>query len=622
MKIISMTATFGKLDNETLHLQEGLNVLTAPNEWGKSTWCAFLCAMLYGIDTRERSRADQLADKEKYMPWSGKPMEGSIRLLHGGRDITIQRRTRGRVPMGEFLAWETETGLTIRELTADNCGQVLLGVEKSVFQRTGFLRFTDLPVKADDALRRRLNALVTTGDESGSADRLGQKLKELKNRCRHNHTGLIPECQAQIRDTQQKLWEVQDLQKQHDLLQDQQDEQSARLEALENHREHLDWQDVQSDSQRIEDARTAVRTAVLLEKALEERFTEKPDRAGVEAKLRQGQARLEEVELYVEEPPDGSVGILLTAMLGAMLFVMALLMTDRRLLLPCLLVAFALLFASALLYGKQRRQRLWYNIEKTRRQGKYDELVKFLDSWRGQLKLLEELERARENTSRAQTHLQDLEAMGRTARAPQDPDALTLSREETMRAIGEVNVQLERSRTRRAQLQGQLERLPDEEQLQRKLSQCRHRLVELEKTSQAIGYAQNALEEAMQELQRRFAPRITRRAGALLGHLTGGTYDRISIGEDLSILAARRSEGGLRAVQWRSEGTMDQMYLALRLAVWEELSPNSPLVLDDALIRFDQSRMEQALDVLSALGKTQQIILFTCQNREKEYLSR
>ena len=622
MKIISMTATFGKLDNETLHLQEGLNVLTAPNEWGKSTWCAFLCAMLYGIDTRERSRADQLADKEKYMPWSGKPMEGSIRLLHEGRDITIQRRTRGRVPMGEFLAWETETGLTIRELTADNCGQVLLGVEKSVFQRTGFLRFTDLPVKADDALRRRLNALVTTGDESGSADRLGQKLKELKNRCRHNHTGLIPECQAQIRDTQQKLWEVQDLQKQHDHLQDQQDEQSARLEALENHREHLEWKDVQSDSQRIEDARTAVRTAVLLEKALEERFTEKPDRAGVEAKLRQGQARLEEVELYVEEPPDGSMGILLTAMLGAMLFVMALLMTDRRLLLPCLLVAFALLFASALLYGKQRRQRLWYNIEKTRRQGKYDELVKFLDSWRGQLKLLEELERARENTSRAQTHLQDLEAMGRTARAPQDPDALTLSREETMRAIGEVNVQLERSRTRRAQLQGQLERLPDEEQLQRKLSQCRHRLVELEKTSQAIGYAQNALEEAMQELQRRFAPRITRRAGDLLGRLTGGAYDRISIGEDLSILAARRSEGGLRAVQWRSEGTMDQMYLALRLAVWEELSPNSPLVLDDALIRFDQSRMEQALDVLSALGKTQQIILFTCQNREKEYLSR
>lgn len=617
-----MTATFGKLDNETLNLREGLNVLTAPNEWGKSTWCAFLCAMLYGIDTRERSKADQLADKEKYMPWSGKPMAGTLRLLHEGRDITIQRRTRSRTPMGEFLAWETNTGLTVRELTADNCGQVLLGVEKSVFQRTGFLRFTDLPVKADESLRRRLNALVTTGDESGSADLLGTKLRELKNRCRHNHTGLIPECQAQIRDTQQQLWEVQDLQKQHELLKTQLDDQCKRLEELENHQLHLSWQEARADRQRIEEARTAARTAALLEKTLAEQYAENPDRASVEAKLRQGQALLDEVELSVEEPPNRSMGVLMTAMLGAVLLLAALLMTDRRLLVPCLVLSLVLLGTSAALYGRQRRRRLWYNIEQTRRQGKRDELVNFLDSWRTQLRVLNELERARENTAQTQAHLADLEAMARTAPEPDTPDELTLTREETMRAMGETTVQLQRSRTRLAQLEGQLERLPDEEQLQRSLAQARRRLVELEKTSQAIGYAQNALESALQELQRRFAPRITRRAGALLSRLTGGVYDRISINEDLTILAARSTETGLRTAQWRSEGTGDQMYLALRLAVWEELSPHSPLVLDDALIRFDQTRMERAVDLLRELGKNQQILLFTCQEREKEYLNR
>ena len=69
MRILSMTATFGKLDNETLDLGKGLNIRSAPNEWGKSTWCAFLTAMLYGIDTRERTRGDNLADKDKYLPW-------------------------------------------------------------------------------------------------------------------------------------------------------------------------------------------------------------------------------------------------------------------------------------------------------------------------------------------------------------------------------------------------------------------------------------------------------------------------------------------------------------------------------------------------------------------------
>jgi hypothetical protein len=174
MKIYSMTATFGKLEHETLTLQPGLNIIEAPNEWGKSTWCAFLVTMLYGLDTRAKTTKAALADKERYAPWSGTPMSGRIDLNWNGRDITIERASKGRTPMGIFRAYETATGLDIPELTAANCGQTLLGVERSVFTRSGFLRFSDLPVTQDDALRHRLNALVTTGDESGAAEALGQ----------------------------------------------------------------------------------------------------------------------------------------------------------------------------------------------------------------------------------------------------------------------------------------------------------------------------------------------------------------------------------------------------------------------------------------------------------------
>ena len=112
MKILSMTATFGKLDGETLELRPDLDIQSAPNEWGKSTWCAFMTAMLYGIDTRERTTKEQLADKERFLPWTGKPMSGTMRVLWQERDITIQRRARGRVPMGDFEAWETDTGVS------------------------------------------------------------------------------------------------------------------------------------------------------------------------------------------------------------------------------------------------------------------------------------------------------------------------------------------------------------------------------------------------------------------------------------------------------------------------------------------------------------------------------
>ena len=65
---------------------------------------------------------------------------------------------------------------------------------------------------------------------------------------------------------------------------------------------------------------------------------------------------------------------------------------------------------------------------------------------------------------------------------------------------------------------------------------------------------------------------------------------------------------------------MDQLYLALRLAVSEELTPEAPLVLDDAFVRFDDDRLKEALNILNQSGKDKQVILFTCQSREQKIL--
>ena len=64
--------------------------------------------------------------------------------------------------------------------------------------------------------------------------------------------------------------------------------------------------------------------------------------------------------------------------------------------------------------------------------------------------------------------------------------------------------------------------------------------------------------------------------------------------------------------------------MATRLAVCEMVLPpeqNAPLILDDALITFDDERLRKTLDYLARLGERRQILLFTCQNREAAYLS-
>lgn len=198
MRLIAMRATFGCLDGAELHLEPGLNRMTMPNESGKSTWCAFLTAMLYGIDTAQRAARGRLPEKQRYVPWNGKPMEGIVELEHHGRTLVLQRTSvRGR-PLGEFRAWDKATGLDVPELTGDNCGQLLLGVERSVFERSALLRGSDLTVTQDRDLSRRLGDLALGGSGEDSYVAASARLRQWQNRLRYHQSGLIPETENRL----------------------------------------------------------------------------------------------------------------------------------------------------------------------------------------------------------------------------------------------------------------------------------------------------------------------------------------------------------------------------------------------------------------------------------------
>jgi uncharacterized protein YhaN len=142
------------------------------------------------------------------------------------------------------------------------------------------------------------------------------------------------------------------------------------------------------------------------------------------------------------------------------------------------------------------------------------------------------------------------------------------------------------------------------------------RIAALEDTYTAASIALDTLMKAKTELQRRFAPRLVKRAQAFFAAMTGNRYTKLTLDQDLSLQAGAENEDILRSALWRSDGTADQLYLALRLAVAAELTPNAPLILDDALVRFDDIRLKAALSILKDEGKRKQVILFTCQSRE------
>lgn len=701
-----MTATFGKLEHRTLNLNPGLNVIHAPNEWGKSTWCAFLIAMLYGLDTRAKTTKNALADKERFAPWSGSPMSGRIDLCWDGRDITIERSTAGRIPLGVFRAYETVSGLEVPELNAANCGQMLLGVEQSVFRRAGFIRLSDLPITQDDALRARLNALVTTGDESGDGARLEKGLKELKNRCRHNRTGLLPQAEAQAEELETRLSELEALRAHRKKLKLRLREAEQLRRQLENHADALRYQTAQADALRVAEARDARDQAEDRLAALEVECAPLPTRQEAEEKIarlneflrqtHQLEAELRQSPLPPQPPriPDPFRGMtpeeaVYTAQtdqrrcregkaagIPAICFGIALMLLSGGLfsfqdyLYACISFALGCLLAAAGVFRRHRRNRYrasirhryesadpgdWvkaaeeyrsaerqyraadreYRAARAKLDSRLDQLKKqqatlcadadpdqMLQNWEQVRSRRLTLEAARLDAARAQKQFDVLQAMAKPAPAPASTDALNLSPEETALQLRDIQQEQQRLQARLGQYEGRMEALGSEEELTRELDQVKNRIQKLEETYAALRIAQQALTRASAQLQRRFAPRISGRAQALLARLTEGRYDRLSLGEDFTLRSATGQEDTLHDALWRSDGTIDQLYLALRIAVAEELTPNAPMILDDALVRFDEERMRSAMDLLQEIAADRQVILFTCQQREQDYLSK
>ena len=119
-------------------------------------------------------------------------------------------------------------------------------------------------------------------------------------------------------------------------------------------------------------------------------------------------------------------------------------------------------------------------------------------------------------------------------------------------------------------------------------------------------------------MQSRFSPELGRLAAEYMSAVTGGRYEDVLINRDFSARTRTKDEAVAREAEYLSAGTLDLMYLAVRLAVCELALPEGepcPLIIDDALVNLDEPRLAQAMELLRRIAKKRQVILFTCRKQ-------
>jgi len=603
--------SFGKLKGFSLAFSEGMNFIYGNNEDGKTTLMSFIKMMFYSNVGAARDLSNL---RKKYRPWDGAAMGGAIEFEADGKLYRIQKRFGATAGRDETEIHCLTTGEPIVLKKEEEAGSYFFHMELDGFERSVFIGQTGGFSRKDsgktDEITERLTNLTTSVDEnvslSDAMDNLNTAAEQLVSR--RGNAGLLVDSRQLVEELQESLRAAMDMEAAQRELREEYDVQT-KLQKAEKERLLMMQQrrgDEVAAVRELGDAEGMYRELqgrLSLAEANYENFCElsKLKLTTEEEKLRQAELAVENGAVPKRFPWAGITGgVCVLAALALSFFVS---FFGAVLLVPAVLL-FVLEYSNR---GKEYRLRQYLrSAEESAR-----ELREKLEQMRpAQEKeadsLLRSVERLREETENARKLAERKRYRVAEIKQQKEPEqkleAEIMMREEALASIRS------RIRTPEKSIQQLSTELREAEEL------CRERQEQYD----ALQLAIRVMQEAADELRQNFGPKLSQRTAEIFAKLTKNRYRNVMVTKDFTVSVLAEDDVYYRDGGYLSNGTVDQVYFALRLAIVELLAGNEnrhlPMMLDDIFEQYDEGRTEDGLDFLSdytAEGR-EQVIFFTC----------
>ena len=156
--------------------------------------------------------------------------------------------------------------------------------------------------------------------------------------------------------------------------------------------------------------------------------------------------------------------------------------------------------------------------------------------------------------------------------------------------------------------------------LEEELNLNKEKYLNLEKLEKSMNLAKEVLNLSYEKMKNTITPKFTENLSKNINEITNGKYKNVNFQDDVGLIVELEN-GNYVLAERLSVGTIDQLYLSLRLSMVEELAEEKlPIILDESFAYYDSERLKNVLKYISEKFKERQIIIFTCTNREKEIL--
>ena len=648
--------SYGKLKNKEINLKDGINIIYGKNEAGKSTLINFIYNMFYGISKNKNGK--ELSDYEKYKPWSGEEFSGKIEYeLDNKEKYEVYRDFNKKNPkIFNDKKEDISAEFNIDKNKGNEFFYEQTKIDEDLFLSTLAInqKEVELEKKNQNILIQKMSNLAQTGDDTISykrvIDRINRKqLEEIgSDRSREKPINKIELKLNDLYEEKNSLEQYKDFEYEAG---EKEKNINLRIEELNNENNILKEIKNNLENNKIENEK------IKIKENIEKNNNEKINNLNI--KINELKNNIENKELNNSEKNKLNIEnkniknniernkfnnknnnlknnikikkYLILFLLIILFNIFQFIFIKNKLINYLILTTIPIFLIYFIYLIKKEKNKL--KINKKLEENKLNEINSQINNYLNEINILNNNNLELENEIKKLIEKNNLENNLKIEKIKNNYlnkiEKNKLNNLIEINNLENINYELEKNQNNlnnsKLELQSlKLEQKNIEPKLEN-LAKIDEEIVNdndvlstLKNKNESMNLAKDVLTEAYMEMKNSVVPKVTKNIASIIGQITDMKYSNVTFNENDGLIVEIEN-GSYMPANRLSVGTIDQLYLALRLSMTDELSDEKvPIMLDETFAYFDDERLANILKFLNKNFKNRQILIFTCSLREKE----
>ena len=640
---------YGKIKDKDISFSDKINIIYGENEAGKSTLMRFIINSLYGISKNKKGK--EYSDFEKYKPWNGDDFSGKISYeLDNKEKYEIFRDFKKKSPkiFNENME-DISKNFSINKSTGNEFFYEQTKIDEELFLSTLVVNQQEIKLEKQEqnVLIQKIANLIGTGEDNVSfkraIDRLNKKqLDEVGTpKSREKPINIVSKNIEKLKKEKEEIEKYVDIKYEIDdkknRLQEEINELNAQNEFLQNLK-------LLNENEKIEKEKIKIKENIkneneekinLLKNKINEiknnnkNNFEENNLKNSEKNIK-NKNKIKNIQKIKLQKNKLNKKLILIFILLLIINILQFIFIKNNnfkyvflLTVPTLLIFWIFII--------KNKNKLIKNIEKNKKiiEEKINLEVNELNNEinlieKNNLELKNEINKLKNNFN-LKINLEKEKIKNKYKNKIEENkinyflnlENVILEKEKIQEKLNNTKIQLHTLEIDQKNIEPKLEKLSN---LEEELVNNNKEMVNLKKLNSSIELVKNVLMNSYEKMKKSVTPKFSQELSNTISKITNGKYTTI-VPNDENGLVVEIENGNYEPASKLSLGTIDQLYLSLRLSMIEELSTEKmPIILDEVFAYYDNERLKNALLFLEEKCKSHQILIFSCTNREQEIL--